>query len=85
MLQPFVRVARFYLVFLRGLKSVRDAIDIILFIFEILCWHSNRLCTEADSKMRSKMESMDGRKKREFVFKLHDPVCRLQGSADELK
>jgi hypothetical protein len=71
--------------FPEGFKSVRDVIDTVLFILGILSWHSNRLCTEADSKTRSEMESMDGRKKREFAFKLLDPVCRLRGSADELK
>ena len=43
--------------FPEGFKSVRDVIDTVLFILGILSWHSNRLCTEADSKMRSKMES----------------------------
>ena len=68
------RVVGVYLVFLRGSNrsEMSLVIDTVLFILGILSWHSNRLCTEADSKMRSKMESMDGRNKRELlIFRWH--------------
>ena len=62
----FLRVARINMVSLKF--STRSGMSLAhLCFFEILSLHSDELYAEADSKMRSKMESMDGRKKREFI------------------
>ena len=61
--------------FPEGFKSVRDVIDTVSFSLGILSWHCNGLWAEAGSKMRSKMESMDGRKKRELLFFRQHWLC----------